>query len=534
MDDQFTLEDIAIIIRRRFLAFLAPTVAVLIVGLAGVALLPAKYTASGTILVVGAEIPSSFVQTIGEDYAERRINTIRQRVLNRQEVLRIADKYDLYPRRRGYQDSTRVAKIRENLSVNLITSGNNYGNRDNTIAFTLSYSDASPDKAFQATNEFMSLFLTQDAEVRAAGASSTTDFIKTQKEKFAAEIQKRDNAIAKFKSENADALPETLDQRKQSLDRAREELRTTELTLSSTEDELRFIENQLAAGAPSSELAAKRAELAQLRAVYTETHPGIVVLKREIAALQNGAGDSGMRKRQEDLARANNDLKKLTASADAPAEAIAAKTREISALENALAEAVARLNTSGDVAATQLQSRYALSLSRLTAMSTQRETLRQNIKDMEANIARTPSVALQLSALMRDYDAVHDQYRDITEKENAAELSESVETSRKGEKFSILDAAVRPEHPSSPNRVKLSILALFASLAAGVGAVVAAEFLAGTVRGSAHLAKLLDTHPIAVIPYILDGQESARTSLPMLPLGKKHKPDKATPELIDA
>ncbi|MEL7487021.1 MAG: hypothetical protein AAGJ87_07390, partial [Pseudomonadota bacterium] len=52
------------------------------------------------------------------------------------------------------------------------------------------------------------------------------------------------------------------------------------------------------------------------------------------------------------------------------------------------------------------------------------------------------------------------------------------------------------------DRAKLSILAIFAALAAGGALAAAAELAFATIRGRNHLASLVDDHPIAVIPYI--------------------------------
>jgi len=51
MGDEFSLEDALIILQRRFLYFLIPVLVIAPIGVLTVMLLPAKYTAKGTILL---------------------------------------------------------------------------------------------------------------------------------------------------------------------------------------------------------------------------------------------------------------------------------------------------------------------------------------------------------------------------------------------------------------------------------------------------------------------------------------------------
>lgn len=91
MGDEFTLEDAIIIFKRRILFFLIPALVIAPIGVIGVMLLPAKYTAQGTILVESQQIPTDFVRSTINAYAQERIQTIRQRVMTRNRLLEVAD-----------------------------------------------------------------------------------------------------------------------------------------------------------------------------------------------------------------------------------------------------------------------------------------------------------------------------------------------------------------------------------------------------------------------------------------------------------
>ncbi|MBY0421033.1 MAG: hypothetical protein K2Q06_01935 [Parvularculaceae bacterium] len=227
-----------IIARRRLWQFLIPALAVLAIGLAVVMLLPSKYAATGTILVVGAEIPADLVRSTVTAYAQERIQTIRARVMTRTRLLEVADKYGVYPKKGGYSDTRRVENMRKGLKVDVIRAegAQQGGGRDGTIAFSVTFEHSDPQVAFQVVNEIMSLFLTEDARTRTANAQNNTEFFKGETARLGAQVNTLEAAIAKFKAENAAALPETLESRKLALDRATGDLKAIDLTIGSTEE----------------------------------------------------------------------------------------------------------------------------------------------------------------------------------------------------------------------------------------------------------------------------------------------------------
>jgi len=56
-----------------------------------------------------------------------------------------------------------------------------------------------------------------------------------------------------------------------------------------------------------------------------------------------------------------------------------------------------------------------------------------------------------------------------------AQLAQSIETDRQGERFRVLESAIPPEGPSAPNRMRLMLMGLLLAVAAAVAAVLAVE-----------------------------------------------------------
>ncbi len=531
MNDEFSLEDALIILKRRLVFFLAPVLVLVPAGVIAIMLLPPMYEARGKILIESQQIPEEWIQTTVNAYAEERIQTIGQRVLTRNRLLEVADKYSLFPKELGLSESERVERMREAFDVDIISSASGPGQRrkgpgasDNTIAFTISYADRSPEKAFQVANEFMTLFLSEDVRTRTEGASTATEFFTQETRRLADLIDQMDERIAKYKSENADALPENLDLHRDTLIRSQEELSRAEAGVKLAEEELTSIQTQIAtylAGAggadgPAQELLRLKTQLAALRADKTDSHPDVRAVRDQIRALERQlAPSAAVQKLRSDLAAADAALREAR-KAEPVDEAVIAQRRDATAeAREALSAQIAKEAAAGsaDIVMTQLQGRMDTTASRLAANEDQIEALRRTITDMQDRIARTPIVERGLSSLSRDYENLSTEYQALRDKQSAAVLSANLEGEQKAEKFIILEAAQRPDKPTSPKRGQLIIMLIAAALAAGAACAAIAEIALASLRGRRHLEAIAKEPPIAIIPYI-EGGRSRRLALP--------------------
>jgi len=534
MGDEFTVEDALIILRRRFLYFLIPVLIIAPLGVVTVMLLPPKYTAQGTILVESQQIPTDLVRSTVNSYAQERIQIIRQRVMTRNRMLEVANKFALFPAGRRLSETERVKRMRERLDISLITTdATRASSRDNTIAFTVAYKDTSPDKAQLVANDFLTSFQSEDVRARTTGASNTTEFFEREaanRRKIVAELETN---IAEYKTKHANALPEHLNLHLDLLERATRDLNDTQTRIVTMEEEQRFLENQLLSGGggddgPAQELNRLKTDLSRLRSVYHDRHPNIQALKGEISALESQLRPSAeIIKMRTDLADAEDALALLQSGADADPVAIAAAEKTAATAREALSDKITQeaRRGSNDPQGVQLEGRIAVINNRVRMLTSQSAATRTEIANLQERIALTPEVERGLAALTRDRENNFSEYQDILSKQQDAQLSENLEQNQQAEKFSILEPALRPEKPSSPDRPRLIALALLAALAVGSGVAFAAEFMFATIRGRNHLAHIIDGHPIAVIPYI--PSETDRRFFP--PLKARKNPSQAPP-----
>src|SRR3569833_2160739 len=131
------------ILKRRFFYFLIPFVLILAGGSVVVMMIPAVYSAEGKILVESQQIPSDLVKPTVSALANERIQVISQRILTRDNLLQIANKYQLFSGRRKRMSGTEMVDwMRENTKikpVDLMTTQIRQNPNSTTLAFTVGF-----------------------------------------------------------------------------------------------------------------------------------------------------------------------------------------------------------------------------------------------------------------------------------------------------------------------------------------------------------------------------------------------------------
>ena len=125
----------------------------------------------------------------------------------------------------------------------------------------------------------------------------------------------------------------------------------------------------------------------------------------------------------------------------------------------------------------------------------------------ESKLQQIPAFEQQIARLQQDYDALKAQYAGLREKEKTAEISHALEVHQKGEKFEVLDSAVTPLQPASPNRVLISLAGLFGGLFAGIALAAAAEMNDESVRSESEASRIFGKAVLSGIPQIVSAGE---------------------------
>jgi len=96
------------VFRRRKKQAVATAIVLFLISIAVAALLPSVYRSTATILIEQQEMPPELVRSTISSYADQRIQMISQHVMTRANLLRVAEKYNLYPGSRRAKSSEAV------------------------------------------------------------------------------------------------------------------------------------------------------------------------------------------------------------------------------------------------------------------------------------------------------------------------------------------------------------------------------------------------------------------------------------------
>lgn len=473
---ELTIHDYIDIIRRRALIMIATFLVVIMAALIIAIVLPPVYQASGTILIESQQISKSIISSSVTGFANERIEVIKQRVMTRENLLRIIKKYNLFSTEKNSQvTSELINKLRKRIMIEMLSTSMGGGNRRGqaSIAFSISYEDRHPEMAHGVTNELVTLFLDENIKSRVELATETTQFLSQEAKRLKNDLEKIESLVAAYKQEHSTSLPENLSLKTAILQRTESALANLDRDYAATENELQRLNLQLSAAkmgmdtveTPTSNLNQLKSQYRQAIINYKETHPTVRSLKRKIELLE------------EDIVSGN--------SASKPSNDALINSELVLQLETLITTAKERLES----------------------IDRQRKPMRKKIAEYEKQIIETPQVELGLSSLLRDHSSAKAKYEEIQAKQLNAQIAENLEGENKSERFTLIDPPLLPDKPIKPNRKTIFMLGLLFAFAAAGGVAFLLEMLNQRIRGKGALTAVLGYSPLVEIPYITTNDE---------------------------
>ena len=518
--------------RRRGMILLVAGI-IFIIGLFTAWIWPPTYQSSSTILIEEQEIPSDLIQSTVTTYAAQRIQVISQRVMARSNLLEIVNKYNLYEKeRRRYTTEEVLLEMREDIGIEMITAEvvDPRTGRPGiaAIAFSLSYQSENPKQAQKVANELTTLYLDENLKSRTEKAAETTDFLTVEANRLNDEISRIEGQLSTFKEANLYTLPESRELNSLSLQRAENELADIDTRLQTLEETKIYLGGQLplldpydsgAVLSPNARLDALRTEYITLASRYSPDHPDVTRIKQEIKALEMDTGNyASPDDLRAQLERLRNDLTQAeqTYTQDHPdvkklQRQVVAMESELNNPPSAATRKAASVNADNPAYIT-MQTQLAAADSEMRSLKTRRAKTLEKIADYEERLLQTPKIEQEYRMIVRELEQTSANYQNTRSKQITAEVGQEMEKERKGEKFTLIDPAVLPEEPISPNRPAIIFLSLVLALGAGVGSAAVAESMNAAVRGAKGLVAILNTAPLAIIPYLPNEADSRAQS----------------------
>ncbi len=522
------------IVRRRRKSFLLVFFIIFVViGLVAF-LLPPIFQSRSTILIENQMIPPEFVQTTITSFVDERLQAITQQILSRSRLVEIVERFRLYPdMRERYTMEEILDEMRKDIEFKTISADvadRKTGRPSSaTIAFTVSYQGKNPDTVQKVANVLASLYLELNLRSREQRATTTTTFLQQELDALSKEIDSYQAKISAFKNAHLEELPEYSQLHIQNISRLEREQDRVRLELKAMRERKVLLEGQLAGldplaplkddqgravMNPDERLKYQRLQLSALQGNYSDKHPDVKRLKKEIDVLEGQARmPEDTRTRAKKIDDARTELALLKGSLGPKHPDVVKLARELKTLEETETRPEpADLQMKPDNPAyISIETQIKATNIDITRLIEEERRITADITRYQQKLANTPAVEKEYNDLLRDNENAKRKYNELMSKHMEARVSKGMEETQAGEKFTIIEPAQFPEKPAKPNRLAIILIGFVLAMGGGVGISALREAVDGSVKGIDHLKLLSNLPVLTVIPYMETAQErSAR------------------------
>ena len=532
-----SLADYLALLKRRKTALIVTIMAVTLVGVVIAYSIPAMYRSTARFLIEQQNIPQDIVQSTITSYVDEQIQEVRQRTMASGNMLQLIQKYDLYPELNNTgQSQTAIEELRLNalLETEVFEVMNPRSGRAMlaTISFSLSFDYTDPLTAKDVASDIANLYISENVRSRTGQVQETLEFILSDIERYTQEVDRTGALLAEFKERNMGNLPELMNHNLQTIER-------TERQIDGLDREIRDARNrQLQFGSdlarlgpattvydetgtpilnPIEQLGALQREKMRLISIYSSEHPDVIQIQKEIDILSFAtAGDgSYLANLEAQLGEARLVLAQNQQRYSADHPDVVRSKRSVDNLTVELAQArednrpYASGAAVGDPYAEQLRIRMEAEESNIRSLTRRKTELAAKLADLETKVALSPRIEQEYETFSRNNQAAIDKLNETRTKFEDAQKAEKLESEGSGDRFTIVEPANLPLEPFKPNRTAIILLAFV--LATGMGVILATilDTMDDSIKNSRDVLQLINTPPLAVIPYMETSAEHA-------------------------
>ena len=398
-----------------------------------------------------------------------------------------------------------------------------------TIAFSLSYEGDNPDKVEKVSNTLASLYLEENLKTREEKAKVTTDFLESELEALNDNINQLESKIAAFKQKHLDALPEMQQFNFQTVQRLEQQIEGLDQSIQSIEERKIYLQGQLVTidpdlsmgvDTPKTRLKRLYIEYTSAKATLLDDHPDIIRLKKEIASLEEEVN------LKDTINLKQEELQALLTQLAAEKERLSDKHPDVIRMRKSIDLLKNEIKVKQDLLVQRQQRPEALEptnpayINLKTQIDTadleiadikkEKQRLKADLEKYRGHLARTPQIEQEYQLLTRDYENARLRYQETLSKHMVAKSAEGLEKGQKGQRFMIIDPAVRPERPFKPNHLAIVVVGFVLGIGAGAGLAVLKEISDHAVRSEMVLAYLTEKPVLGVVPRIITREDRRR------------------------
>lgn len=434
---------------QRKLFILVPLLLGTILAIAAAFLMPTRYESSAVMIVQSPALSDEVIGVGTGEQIDRRIEAIRQQIITRPALLAMIEANGLYPEERRSQPlSTIIEDMREAITLepDVVELGNAQPNED-AISVRLAYTYKDPVKTQAVAQGLMERVVEVNATTNSNQAEQAVRFLTDQQADLRAQIDAIETQLTALNARYGGVLASgnapmvvgntaPYDVQIAELERDNVALRGQRSALDSADTR-------------DPQVVAAEARLATLRATYSDSHPDVVLARRQLSQAR-------------ELARGN-------------VEKIPTQT-----IDNQIASNERQLR--------QLRELRAAENARTASSLSQR--------------AQVPAVQQQAAQIQQQLEGYYDQFEEVSQRLLEAKAGERANDEQMGERLLVVDPPVIPDQPASPNRPLIIALGILGGLALGCLLALAVEIFMRPIRDPKTVRQITGARPLAVIPVL--------------------------------
>ncbi len=401
-------------------------------------LLPERYEAKSTVFIEKSVI-SELVKGIAITPSfEDKLRVLAYSLKSRTLLLKVFDDLDLNVNKKNNgQLEKMVREFQTKTDIKL---------KDQEGLFTITFNNENPRLARDYVNTLVRRYIEENITSKREESYGATSFLAEQITTFKAKLEEAEARANSYKRDNGGVLAQSevavlaeMSHAQQNIDELAIKRRQLEsmLNLAKKNDPLK------------TKLALLQKRQQELDRVYTDNHPEVVEVNNEIAAIKQQLQSGSKRAEYVDIPSLEMD--------------------KISMELNSLRDA--------------------------------ENNQRRLIASKQAMLRSIPAAKTGLDELEREKNSQQHLYEQLVARYGQSEVSKQMEVQDKATTFRIVDPAILPTKPFSPQRVKIILLGIIGGLAASFAFLVLLDHLDKSVRNIESL-KSLGVQILAVVPTI--------------------------------
>jgi succinoglycan biosynthesis transport protein ExoP len=427
--------------------FFVTALAVMTIAVVVSYLVPKKYEAKSTVFIE-KNVVADLVQGIAvPPSADDSLKVMDYALTSRTLLLKAVNNVDFNLRTQN--DAViegLIDEIRRNITIDKDKNG-----KDPNM-FIVSFKYTNPRVARDFVNTLVQLFIEQNVSAKRDQSYGANKFLSEEIATYKERLDKAQATINQYKTKQGAAAAMDGDRLMHDIDEAQQRLTELEMRQHQLEEERSYAQN--ATDPLRVKLTALTNRLNELRTQFTDSYPDIIDLKSQIASLQHQIS-SGSKVGHGEV-NTPQELWKIDAE--------------------------------------------------LKAVRESEVTVQHFIEQNRKLLDTLPNTKSAIDKLEAAKDNEQNMYNLLFLRQNQSEISKQMELQDKSTTFRIVDPAVTPLSPVSPNRVRIILMGIAAGFAAGFGVLFAFDYMDNSVKSLDSL-KTLGQPVLAVIPLIKDEDE---------------------------